>query len=321
MAAPMAVAAALGFFGSKATAFVSSPAATSSAPITHAAAGYQPTQQPAAGASTGSALCAGVALGFAGAATTVRASRSRTAAAAFDPTSTIGAFQPMGFWDPCGLMKERVGKDGAQWKDQETFDKYRTAELKHGRVAMMAAVGMITTTVWKFPGFGDIPDGLAALNTTTGGSGFGILFIMAAYFEITTPKGDFDVPGPWTIDDEMKTKELANGRLAMAAVITLLITEYGVGDTPAQQFAATLSDLMGSSGFYTAWALLVLGFAWTQQDGVNEINWSSKNFLYSKGLGPKPEALKPIKVAVSAKLPAPEPEPALMIEEPAAAVA
>merc|ERR1712232_191816 len=124
---------------------------------------------------------------------------------------------------------------------------------------------------------------------STGGAGFGIVFLLAFYFETTNPKGDFDVPGPWGVSDELKTKEIANGRLAMAAVITLLITEYGVGQTPSQQFAETLSNLMGSAGFATGWAFLVLGFAWTQ--GVNEIKWSSKNFMYSKGLGPKPEAL------------------------------
>merc|ERR1712232_1088933 len=134
---------------------------------------------------------------------------------------------------------------------------------------------------------------------STGGAGFGIVFLLAFYFETTNPKGDFDVPGPWAIDDEMKSKEIANGRLAMAAVITLLITEYGDNATPAQQFAATMGNLMGSGGFVTAWALLIAAFAWTQQDGVNEIGWSSKNFLYSKGLGPKPEepeAVKPVLV-------------------------
>lgn len=319
----MAVAAALGFLGSKATTFVVNPAAPTSTPSTTyaAAAGSQAAMQPAAGASASgsSSLCAGLVLGFAGAATGMKV-RGRTSAKAFDPSTALGVCEPTGFWDPCGLMKERVGKDGWQWKDEATFEKYRVAELKHGRVAMMAAVGMITTTVWKFPGFGDVPDGLASLATTAGGSGFGILFIMAAYFEITNPKGDFNVPGPWGATDEMKGKELANGRIAMAAVITLLITEYGDKVTPAQQFEATMSDLMGSAGFVTAWAGLVLGFAWTQQDGVNEVAWSSKNFMYVKGLGEKPEPLKPIAVSLSASLPEGM-KAAAKVEEPAAAMA
>jgi hypothetical protein len=188
-------------------------------------------------------------------------------------------------------MKEAKGKDGFVWKDEETFNKYRVAELKHGRVAMIAAVGLITTTFWKFPTFEDIPGGLQALDTSTGGAGFGILFIMAAWFEINYPTGDFDVPGPWGATEEMKGKEIANGRLAMAAVITLLITEYGTGLTPAGQFADTLANISGSGGFYTLWALVTAAFAWTQPKAATEVSWSSKNFLASKGFGEKPAAL------------------------------
>jgi len=38
-----------------------------------------------------------------------------------------------------------MGKDGSgNWKDEATFQKYRTAELKHGRVAMLATTGILT---------------------------------------------------------------------------------------------------------------------------------------------------------------------------------
>ena len=37
--------------------------------------------------------------------------------------------------------------------DQETFDRYRTAELKHGRVAQLAVVGyLVPELIGKFPG-------------------------------------------------------------------------------------------------------------------------------------------------------------------------
>jgi len=217
--------------------------------------------------------------------------------AGFDPTSSLGVCDPTGYWDPCGFMKESKGKDGFVWKDEETFTNYRVAELKHGRVAMIATVGLITTTFWKFPTFEDIPGGLQALDTSVGGAGFGIIFIMAAWFEINYPTGDFDVPGPWGATEEMKGKEIANGRLAMAAVITLLITEYGTDLTPAGQFADPLSNLAGSGGFYTFWALLVAAFAWTQPKASTEVSWSSENFLASKGLGEKPAALPPFSPA------------------------
>lgn len=53
---------------------------------------------------------------------------------------------------------------------QETFDQYRAAELKHGRVAMLAVVGYVVAETTRFPGeiapglkFADVPNGVAAL--------------------------------------------------------------------------------------------------------------------------------------------------------------
>ena len=47
----------------------------------------------------------------------------------------VGDCAPLGFFDPFGFSK------GAS---KETMNKYREAELKHGRVAMLACFGMIT---------------------------------------------------------------------------------------------------------------------------------------------------------------------------------
>lgn len=46
----------------------------------------------------------------------------------------IGASPPVGFFDPLGLSKD---------KDAETLNWYRAAELKHGRVSMVAALGVL----------------------------------------------------------------------------------------------------------------------------------------------------------------------------------
>merc|ERR1719405_457554 len=74
----------------------------------------------------------------------------------FDPSKQVGAMAPMGFFDPLGFSK--VG-------DKEGFRNLRAAELKHGRVAMMAAVGAVAQHYIKFPGFEKVPAGLAAVTT------------------------------------------------------------------------------------------------------------------------------------------------------------
>ena len=76
----------------------------------------------------------------------------------------IGAQAPLGFWDPLGVLKNA---------DQAKFDKLRSVELKHGRVAMLAVLGHIDTTAGhRCPGdiafgipFSSVPNGLAAFHT------------------------------------------------------------------------------------------------------------------------------------------------------------
>ena len=136
----------------------------------------------------------------------------------------IGALPPAGFWDPLGLSANA---------DAATFNKYRTAELKHGRVAMLAVVGYLVADVARFPGaidldgttFQSIPNGVAALKAVPS---FGWFQIAASigWWEIFGWKqveggqpGDFGFDSSnlkWDVSDaEKKTKELQNGRIAM----------------------------------------------------------------------------------------------------------
>jgi len=62
----------------------------------------------------------------------------------FDPSKQVGALPPLGFFDPLGFCK--VG-------DEAGFRNLRAAELKHARVAMMAALGAVVQPAIKFPGF------------------------------------------------------------------------------------------------------------------------------------------------------------------------
>ena len=76
----------------------------------------------------------------------------------------LGVQPPLGFWDPLGLLD-----DGSQ----ETFDRLRFVELKHGRISMLAVLGyLVAESGTRLPGdidfsgtsFESIPNGFAALS-------------------------------------------------------------------------------------------------------------------------------------------------------------
>merc|ERR1719502_1354079 len=98
------------------------------------------------------------ALGVAGLAasrTLRRAEKAETPSPlSFNPALQLGAMAPLGYFDPLGFSKAG---------DEAGFRNLRAAEIKHGRVAMMAAVGGVAQHYIKFPGFEKVPAGLAAV--------------------------------------------------------------------------------------------------------------------------------------------------------------
>merc|ERR1711972_209105 len=88
----------------------------------------------------------------------------------FAPSAQIGAVAPLGFFDPLNFTK--VG-------DEDGFRKLRASEIKHGRVAMMASVGLLGQHFIKFPGFEKAPAGFAALVTGEGVLGFTLLGVVS----------------------------------------------------------------------------------------------------------------------------------------------
>lgn len=85
---------------------------------------------------------------------------STTHLAASPYKDALGAQVPLGFFDPMNIS------DGV---DQAEFDRIRWVELKHGRVAMLAVVGYLTTEAGvRFPGAEDMPSGFAALGAVPG---------------------------------------------------------------------------------------------------------------------------------------------------------
>jgi hypothetical protein len=192
--------------------------------------------------------------------------------AGFDPRNEVGAMLPFGYWDPAGLMKQSVeGVEGGwEWKDEATFKQYRAAELKHGRLAMVALTGMITASFTRFgyTSFQDSPDGLQAM-TGEAAAGLGIIFLAAGLVEIDNGDGKFDDPlniesgtgGAFGDAENLRNKELAHGRLAMSAVFTLWLYEYNLGQTPSffltQQLSAPL--------LIALFGLLLIWFSWDEE--------------------------------------------------------
>merc|ERR1719327_2251120 len=149
----------------------------------------------------------------------------------------LGVQAPVGFWDPMGLAK-----DG----DAEAFKRRRVTEIKHGRVCMIACLGYIVPEYVKFPGylspsmglkFEEVPNGLAALSKVPAAGMFqwlcfcGVLETSLLKYDPTREPGNFENAGVLGVpnrggsmpEGEGRTRklnaELANGRLAMMAII------------------------------------------------------------------------------------------------------
>ena len=159
--------------------------------------------------------------------TPARVSSGRSSALRMGFESEPGVLPPVGFFDPLGLSKNI---------DQETFDQYRTAELKHGRVAQLAVIGYIVPEVYRFPGdiapglpFASVPNGVAAIEAIPTLGWFQIIFLIGAvdYYGYLQPgAGKFPLAtGADKSPEELaeqQVKEIQNGRLAMVAILELL---------------------------------------------------------------------------------------------------
>merc|ERR1711884_431641 len=168
----------------------------------------------------------------------------------------LGVQAPVGFWDPLGLSS-----DG----DAADFKRRRETEIKHGRVSMLATMGYITPELTgKIPGylspsmglkFEDVPNGLAAISKVPA-AGWAQIVAYSFLCEYLNGYGEnFPTPGDcgWkppllaTDDAETKTKrlnaEIANGRLAMAAIIGMFFQDGLTGSAWGDWALYTASPL------------------------------------------------------------------------------
>lgn len=149
----------------------------------------------------------------------------------------LGATAPLGFFDPFGFAK------GAS---PATMNKFREAELKHGRVAMLAAAGMIFADVYH-PLF----DGKLSSNPLLAISqvpklGLLQIFVFIGFMEVfgimnsrrpDYKPGDFLGSTQWETGaswDDFQERELNNGRLAMFGSIGMLMGAYITGKGPLE---------------------------------------------------------------------------------------
>mmetsp|Transcript_7237 Transcript_7237/g.12028 ORF Transcript_7237/g.12028 Transcript_7237/m.12028 type:complete len:212 (-) Transcript_7237:180-815(-) len=153
-----------------------------------------------------------------------------------------------GFFDPLNL---------SEGKDQETLDFYRAAELKHGRVAMLATLGVFiqgfdTKIIPGFPVTNT--NAFAALKEVYYTNPFALLQIILSISAVevlcASIEDQFERPGDFGWDplnirpkdeeklDIMQTKELKNGRLAMLSIAGMAYQSYVTGQGTIEQLSS-----------------------------------------------------------------------------------
>eukprot|EP01038_Epipyxis_sp_PR26KG_P009895 gene9895-13309_t len=161
--------------------------------------------------------------------------------------SFIGASAPAegGFFDPFKL---------SAGKSDETLAWYRAAELKHGRVSMLATLGIfiqgLKTGIIPNPSFTET-DPIAAVAKVYAenpgaliqiGLAIAAVEVLGASIESKTRPGDYGWdpanirPKTAELLDEMQTKELKNGRLAMVSLLGMFAE---LGTSGKLSFAAS----------------------------------------------------------------------------------
>ena len=169
-----------------------------------------------------------------------RAPLSAMRMAAISP-GDIGTTKPLGVWDPLGL----IGNDATKYR------RWQEMEIKHGRIAMLATLGIITTEAGiRFPGylsisqdlkFDDVPAGCFASLEAVPTAGWLQIMVLTCMQEAGTgfaskPQTDDAEAGDIALDswvryDDPEVKsfklnaERQNGRAAMLGITGCLIHE------------------------------------------------------------------------------------------------
>ena len=130
--------------------------------------------------------------------------------------------------------------DPALSQDEKWFRRLREAELKHGRISMLAAMGFLVAHKVRLPGFGfDVAgEGIGAgLSNDTWQRISLLIFIFCGQFEWNQFRqessrqiGDFGDPLKLKqYTPEMRLTELINGRVAMLSCLAIFAIEQTTG--------------------------------------------------------------------------------------------
>jgi hypothetical protein len=205
-----------------------------------------------------------------------------TVAEGFKMAEQAGVMEPVGvpgesYWDPLGL---------AQNADLKQFRQLRAAELKHGRICMLASLGLVVQGTGLRFGFNpcypyEPLDGGSLLSAKSGiaaisqygpqSAGFGLLVLVAGFFELalwrqedSRAPGDFGDPfrfatelfGSPEVEPKVarifENQELAHARLGMVAFLGIVLAEYASGYNAVEQWQhvgeawARTVDILGS---------------------------------------------------------------------------
>lgn len=195
---------------------------------------------------------------------------------AYDVRNEAGVLAPTGFFDPLGLSDVPLGRTPSM---EARIKYFREAELKHGRVAMLAALGFLVGEQFHplFGGNIDVPSYIAFQQTPLQVFWPAVVAVIGAIETTAVSKYQSPADAFWSLKDDavagdfgfdplglkpktdadflnMQNKELANGRLAMFGIAGMVGQELArheklfgaatdMGTTMAMPDSGKVSDL------------------------------------------------------------------------------